>query len=175
MGYNLKKEFFLDMEVELAYNDNGDYVGDKAFAKRVYDLGVEPELIDSSRNVCSIGFCDKEQKWYGWSHRAMYGFGIGSEVKRGDLAYAPTDKDDFLEDMNRFWSDEHKHTVSSEHSPKGVKTSWIYDDTVPNEKLRSMISGVMTNYPDEYGNGEWTAKTLDDAKQMAIDFAKNVS
>ena len=31
-----------------------------------------------------IGFSEKEQKWYGWSHRAIYGFGIGDEVKEGD-------------------------------------------------------------------------------------------
>lgn len=60
----------------------------------------------------SIGFSEKEQKWYGWSHRAIYGFGIGSKVKKGDCGY------------------------------KG-KT--------------------------------WTAKTLDDAKQMAKDFVDAVS
>ena len=60
----------------------------------------------------SIGFSEKEQKWYGWSHRAIYGFGVGSKVKKGDCGY------------------------------KG-KT--------------------------------WTAKTLDDAKQMAKDFADGVS
>ena len=26
-------------------------------------------------------------KWYGWSHRATYGFGIGDKVKKGDCAY----------------------------------------------------------------------------------------
>lgn len=62
----------------------------------------------------SIGFSEKEQKWYGWSHRAIYGFGIGSKVKKGDAGYNP-------------------------------------------EK------------------GEWVAKTLDDAKKMAIDFAEGVS
>lgn len=60
----------------------------------------------------SIGFSEKEQKWYGWSHRAIYGFGIGSKVKKGDCGYK--------------------------------------------------------------GNA-WTAKTLDDAKQMAKDFADAVS
>lgn len=28
----------------------------------------------------SIGFSEKEQKWYGWSHRAIHGFGIGDEA-----------------------------------------------------------------------------------------------
>ena len=37
--------------------------------------------------VPQIGFSETEQKWYGWSHRAIYGFGIGSEVKKGDCGY----------------------------------------------------------------------------------------
>lgn len=61
---------------------------------------------------CGVGFSEKEQKWYGWSHRARYGFGIGSKCKKGDVHY------------------------------KGK---------------------------------EWTAKTLDDAKKMAEDFAEAVS
>lgn len=31
-----------------------------------------------------IGFDPKSKKWYGWSHRAIYGFGIGHIVKKGD-------------------------------------------------------------------------------------------
>lgn len=27
-----------------------------------------------------LGFSEKEQKWYGWSHRAIHGFGIGDEA-----------------------------------------------------------------------------------------------
>lgn len=28
----------------------------------------------------SIGFSEKEKKWYGWSHRAIFGFGIGDMI-----------------------------------------------------------------------------------------------
>ena len=62
----------------------------------------------------SIGFSETEQKWYWWSHRAIYGFGVGSEVKKGDAGYDPVE-------------------------------------------------------------GKWTAKTPDDAKKMAINFANAVS
>lgn len=34
-------------------------------------------------NSC-VGFSEKEQKWYGWSHRAIHGFKIGDKCK-GDL------------------------------------------------------------------------------------------
>ena len=30
-------------------------------------------------------------------------------------------------------------------------------------------------YPEKWGKGKWTAKTIEDAKQMAIDFARSVS
>lgn len=62
--------------------------------------------------ACGVGFSEKEQKWYGWSHRAIYGFGIGSKCKKGDA---------------------------------------------------------------HYNGKEWTAKTLEDAKKMAEDFAEAVS
>jgi hypothetical protein len=34
-----------------------------------------------------LGFSEKEQKWYGWSHRAIYGFGVGTKIKKGDVVY----------------------------------------------------------------------------------------
>jgi hypothetical protein len=36
---------------------------------------------------CGLGFSEKEQKWYGYSHRGVYGFGIGDKVKKGHLGY----------------------------------------------------------------------------------------
>jgi len=71
--------------VESAYTPSGDYIGDKKTAHfLVSKRGIKPEKSDPSHNVCSIGFCEKEQKWYGWSHRAIYGFGVGSKVEKGD-------------------------------------------------------------------------------------------
>ena len=36
---------------------------------------------------CGLGYSEEEKKWYGWSHRAIYGFTVGSKVKKGDVAY----------------------------------------------------------------------------------------
>jgi len=33
-----------------------------------------------------IGFNPKEQTWYGWSHRAIYGFKVGDEITKGHAA-----------------------------------------------------------------------------------------
>lgn len=71
----------------------GHYVGSSRWAYRlIVKRGIKPEprepaCLESNAErgrTCSIGFCEREQKWYGWSHRAIYGFGIGDTVKEGD-------------------------------------------------------------------------------------------
>ena len=132
-------------------------------------------IADHSTN---IGFNPEEKKWYGWSHRAIYGFTIGSTCKKGDCHYQPCNKKDFIDDCTRFWSEEdHLNTISVDHVDEGIQgvlTSWTYTDTIPNKELRSKISTVFTFYPETYGKGEWVAKTMEDAKQMAKDFAEGV-
>jgi len=60
------------------------YIGDTRQAYRLCVLrGIAPECLDD-KQVCSIGFCKKDQKWYGWSHRAIFGFGIGSTIDSED-------------------------------------------------------------------------------------------
>jgi hypothetical protein len=58
---------------------------------------------------------------------------------------------------------------------KGIWINWTYDDKTPNKNLSNTSGGVFCQYPTEYGRGEWTAKTVADARQMACDFASSVS
>lgn len=184
-GYVVRKELWDHGDLEpsemtTAYTPDGDYIGDTKWAYRLCNIrGIKPEKLRSDSNICSIGFCEREQKWYGWSHRAIYGFGIGSEIKRGDCGYVPIDKEDFLLDMVRFWTEEDHLDISGEHvledGKGGVRVSWTYSDKIKNEKLRSKISSSFQPYLDKWGKGEWTAITLDDAKEMASNFASGVS
>jgi len=167
-------------EMKAAYTPSGDYIGSSVWAYRLCKTrGVQPEKTNRNHCICSIGFCEREQKWYGWSHRAIYGFGIGSEVRRGDCAYHPTDREDFLFDMIGFWTEDNHIDVVGERmiqdDLEGVYVSWTYTDDVPNKKIRGTISGAFHPYPDTWGKGEWTASTLEDAKQMACDFADGVN
>lgn len=70
------------------YNKEGVYVGNPDFVKVLADRQISPEKAQPDHGVCSIGFSDKDQKWYGWSHRAMYGFGVGHKCKKGDCGVA---------------------------------------------------------------------------------------
>lgn len=74
--------------------------------------------------MLNVGFSPSRQKWYGWSHRAVAGFGIGDTIKKGDVI-AP-------------------------------------DPDYPALRGESLPLG-------------FTAKTLDDAKRMAMAFANAVS
>jgi hypothetical protein len=73
-----------EFEMDSYYTLDGDYyVGDEKNAKFIFKkMGltkVQPR-IGGPGKVCSIGFNEKEQKWYGWSHRAIVGFKIGDKI-----------------------------------------------------------------------------------------------
>lgn len=64
-----------------AVTPDGLYIGDPKTAHfLVVKMGIKPELATGSENVCSVGFCEDEQKWFGWSHRAIAGFGVGDKL-----------------------------------------------------------------------------------------------
>ena len=101
-----------------AYTPNGDYIGDSKFAHRlIVKLGIVPEKSSAEHCVCSIGFCEREAKWYGWSHRARYGYGIGYTVREGDLC------------AESGWTDEYiaKHPEEDTSLPVGF-TALTLDD-----------------------------------------------
>ena len=147
--------------------------------KFLFEKGIT-KLETNNGNVACIGWCEDEQKWYGWSHRAIYGFGVGDEVKRGDCGYVPVDEIDATAEAVRFWQGDNRINLSAsevktdDDGLKYVDVEWTYDNETPNEKLRSTISGTRHYLPKEFGKGEWKAETLEDAKQMAKDFAEGV-
>ena len=135
-GYKLNQEKWdgfndgewMDMEVAYSLIDDS-YIGDSKEAEWFAEKGIKPEA-SKGGDVACIGFCEKEQKWYGWSHRARYGFGIGDKVKEGDCCASSGYTDDYLA----------QHPEENGALPVGFE-----------------------------------AKTLEDAKRMAVAFADSVS
>ena len=127
--------------MEVAYTPAGDYIGTPEVAQRLcVERGIAPERVQLTnpcpdgptipkRNVCSIGFSAREQKWYGWSHRAIFGFGVGAIAKEGDCVCSSGWTEEYLADH-------------------------------PEEDLSLPVG--------------FEAKTLNDAKRMAIAFAESV-
>lgn len=70
-----------EFKVTSAYTPSGEYIGNPKTAHYlVIKRGITPELATPKNNVCSVGYCTTDGKWYGWSHRAIVGFGIGNKV-----------------------------------------------------------------------------------------------
>ena len=72
-----------DASLTVYRNEAGDMVcteDESGLIKILTKHGISPVKAKSGHCVCSIGFSEKEQKWYGWSHRAMVGFGIGDKI-----------------------------------------------------------------------------------------------
>jgi len=44
-------------------------------------MGIKGEKLHPDFSVDSYGKSEADGKWYGWSHRAIYGFGVGDTVK----------------------------------------------------------------------------------------------
>jgi hypothetical protein len=59
---------------ETSQQDLAKKYGIEAFEHPYADSGVK-----------NIGFAPTTKKWYGWSHRAIYGFTVGDTVKKGDI------------------------------------------------------------------------------------------
>jgi len=132
------------------------------------------EQISSSHNVINIGFSPMSQKWYGWSHRAIYGFGVGHKMKIGDVGFQPSCRDEFIYQTVNFWQDEYTTPLKAEVKDNNLILTGVYLETVPNKDLVGTKYEHTESIPEKWGRGVWTAKNLQDAKQMAIDFAEDV-
>ncbi|MCG7945838.1 MAG: hypothetical protein N0C84_05770 [Candidatus Thiodiazotropha taylori] len=154
---------------------------------------AEREITDELQH--GVGFSPKTGKWYGWSHRAICGFEIGSECKKGHCHYVAATPEDMIDDYANFFAD-----ISEECAKQRRAECQILEDRsgirilqtpikLPVIKDISDLEDGLDNpgsLPEELlfendmqvikcGRGEWVAKTLEDAKQMAIDFNKSVS
>jgi hypothetical protein len=148
-------------------------VGMEDVVKFLADREITEELTNG------VGFSPKDGKWYGWSHRAIYGFEIGSTCQKGDCHYKGSSLKEQEEDAIRFWRDEyHKNVrcagIHEENGDRYFDIQWDYTGDVPNENLKNTIGGCL-HHIKSTGKGEWVAETMEDAKQMAIDFNEGVS
>ena len=86
-------------EMVAAYNAKGVYIGGLSNLMSICGrFGINPEKANETHSVCSIGFSKRENKWYGWSHRAIFGFGVGNITKEGDCQTTSGWTDEYLKE-----------------------------------------------------------------------------
>jgi hypothetical protein len=104
-GYIIQTELVTDMygtsfTSKLAYCHDGTLIGSPKDAHYLIDkLGIVPmkeELPNGSK--VSIGYSERKRQWFGWSHRAVAGFGIGYVAKSGDCCTVPGVTEEYLKD-----------------------------------------------------------------------------
>ena len=75
-----------DTPIKVYRNKQGDFIASRynrnrpGLVKAIARLGITPEKASRKHSVCSVGKSAKDGKWYGWSHRAMVGFGLGDRI-----------------------------------------------------------------------------------------------
>ena len=179
----------LDGEKSLCYFSkvDGSYLTHVAMEDHL-DFLLKYEITEQIQNKdnessysANIGFSPANNKWYGWSHRAIHGFTIGSECVKGQCHYRAENLDEEIERAIAFWSDEyHEETwcesVFEDCKEPYILINWKYAINIPNKELRGAIGSNQWYYdPNNWGRGEWIAESMEDAKQMACDFAEGVS
>lgn len=101
-GYIYRREIIDDsdfggkgnmMMVNCYSSDTGHWIGDARMARFLCkECGLRQlQKAQPYHCVCSIGFNEEDQKWYGWSHRALFGFGIGDMIFEEEYGDEDTD------------------------------------------------------------------------------------
>ena len=151
---------------------DGSYIGDEKTAKMLNKkYGILPQAIGDN-SVSSIGFSERDNKWYGWSHRAIFGFGVGSTCKKGDCHYIPNNRNEYVEDLKLWYSDKMYKNVDIQEQKNGIRIKYEIHQQGTGKVLKT---DELIPLDVVYGKGEWVTETIEDAKQMAIDFANGVS
>lgn len=179
-----------EVVMQVAYTPRGDYIGDAKMARRlVVKRGIAPEKIQPESMTCTVGYCREDGCWYGWSHRASFGFKAGSKVKRGDCGFLTTDPEELKKELRKVYPNDGKHyrKVRMHYNSVDKFVGVYLEEARRPQRLikRGKRKGEYVpdgpviwkrlNYRHSLGRGEWTAKDIVDARQMAVDFARSVS
>lgn len=80
----MKRRLDCATESQMLRRNRSQYMRDLIETLNVMKRFKKEHGITKTKNNC-MGFSDREQKWYGWSHRAVVGFGIGDMVFEVDF------------------------------------------------------------------------------------------
>lgn len=162
-----------------AYNHNDEFIGAPAWAEHLAILGIAPEIRqevndrvqnDGRGYVCSIGFNEKEQTWYGFVPGKILGFKVRHKTKLGDVAFIPSNFEEYKKHLLSLYDMHPVVSAVMEEKDDALVIHYEVDLGEEGKERREK------QYPKEmaYGRGEWTAETLEDAREMAADFARGL-
>jgi len=102
-GYDVRYELIdlskfgtLNPRMVSAYtSDTSEYIGEPNTAHELCVVrGIRPQLReDVDIPVCTVGFSEQRNAWYGWGPKGIKSFTIGDTVKMGDVLLGRYPKD----------------------------------------------------------------------------------
>lgn len=170
---------YTDMENAYADKDNDKFnIIDFLISHDINHIEPYRDSDNQKYLPACIGFSEKNQKWFGWTHRAWVEYTIGSSVKKGQAAYKPVDKEEYENNMLEILTGGGSHIDNAhiEHRTDGCfDIVGTYSANHPNKNYRGTEYRTKCGYLMRgFGKGEWTAKTMEDAKEMALDFIEGM-
>ncbi len=173
--------------LQVALNPEGQYIGSAEDANHMWDkYGIIPSAPGknedgSPKKTCSTGK-GRDGKWYGWSHRAIYGFQIGDTMEPGCSGYMPSTVEEMYDAQYQWhgWdADDEDKLEKHDLSIKVIEKDGMFEVThsygiARGGNLEDIVQGKET-YMLRKGRGVWTATTEEGARSMAEDFAESVS
>jgi hypothetical protein len=87
---NFKRVRYLETSIppeERTFKNLPRYANKKPKVKFQDWLLIDAQKRETQHVVTSYGKSAADNKWYGWSHRAVYGFTIGDKIKEGDCGF----------------------------------------------------------------------------------------
>lgn len=164
--YKALAEANLETQEERMYKDAPWWVVDgvvKGDYTQVQNHKNDPSL---DANMCLLD----GDIWRAFDNETILAtFQIGSTCKKGDIHFVPSNEQEFIEQEVEFWK------------WKGFEIEAVNIGSIGIELVMTLANGQskkkayhLAKSPQSYGRGEWTAETLEDAKQMCIDYLTNL-
>lgn len=97
--YKIKVEEVPGVKMIFVYNKDNKYIGTlQDFEMYIKKFGLSQIQTYNNKDVCSIGFSEENQRWYGWSHRGICSFGIGDVVEEGSCCASSGWTEEYLKE-----------------------------------------------------------------------------
>lgn len=167
--YKAMAEANLETEDEKMYKDAPNWV--KAGVGHGIYTQVQNHKNDPSLDANML-FSTPCSEWAAFNeNNLLASFQIGSTCKKGDIHFVPSNRKELFEQEALYWD---KHGFEVESWQKCNETGGInFVLSIKNGQFKKPVE-YLAKPPKSYGRGEWTAETLEDAKQMCIDYLTNL-
>lgn len=146
-----------------AYSKDGYYIGSCCTLSSLYEVyGIcedfTPRDLSVNDNI-GVGFSPKHNKYYGWSQYGIKGFGLGDCIKKNEHGYVPSDWTELCQTCGY---------ISGYYECK-------YKEYLDTELQEEPITCSQENCPRCLGMGGKKATTMEEVKQLALDYSRYYS